>query len=86
MLKSEGHYALTFSFFLYVGKNRSKSLKTTKVRFQEEVLFNYVRKQLNSGKTKIVIPASLLTDVSDEVLTEVRRWCDLNDASIKIDV
>jgi hypothetical protein len=54
--------------------------------FQEDVLLNYVRKELNRGKTKIDIPAPILTGVSDEVLIEIRRLCKLNGVSVNINV
>lgn len=52
--------------------------------FKEEVLLNYVRKELNSGKKNISIPASLVTAVSDEVLLEIKRWCKLSNVTISI--
>jgi len=60
--------------------------KLAKMSFQEEVLLNYVRKELNSGKTKITIPASLLSGVRDDVLIEIGRLCKLNGVSVNINV
>lgn len=53
--------------------------------FKEEVLLNFVKKELNSGKTKIIIPSSLLMNLSDEVLVEIRRLCKLNGVTVSID-
>lgn len=41
-------------------------------------LINYIRKILNSGATKIKIPAILLKNVSKEGMAEVKQMCKLN--------
>ncbi len=56
------------------------------MNLKEDVLLKYVRKELNSGKTKINIPVSLLSGVSDDVLIEIRRLCKLNGVSVNINV
>ncbi len=56
------------------------------MNFNEEVLLSFVNREINSGKTTITIPASLLISVSDEFLAEIKRLCKLNGVSVNIDV
>ncbi len=56
------------------------------MKFNEETLLNFVRKELNSGKTKIVIPSMLILNVSDEVLIEIKRWCNMNGVTVNVTV
>ena len=54
------------------------------MNYKEEIFLNYVRRELNSGKTEVTIPNLLLIDVNDEVLVEVRRMGELAGVSFNI--
>lgn len=56
------------------------------MNFKEIELFNFVRKELNRGKTHVEIPSFLLEDVGEEILIEIKRLCKLNEVTISIDV
>ena len=49
---------------------------------EEVMLLAYVQGEINSGKTKIIIPGSLLVDVRKEVLDEIVHLCKLNGVEI----
>lgn len=48
----------------------------------EAMLIAYVQREINRGKTEIVIPESLLAGVRKEVLDEIVRLCKLNGVEI----
>jgi hypothetical protein len=43
----------------------------------EMVLWEIVNKLINSGATRIVLPGSLVNEVSEETLVEIRQLCKL---------
>ncbi len=49
---------------------------------EEAILIAYVQGEINSGKTRIVIPESLLAGVRKEVIVEIVRLCKLNGVEI----
>ncbi|MDE5422435.1 hypothetical protein L3073_09475 [Ancylomarina sp. DW003] len=54
------------------------------MNFKERELLNFVRQELNSGKIHVEIPSFLLENIGDEMLTEIRRLCKLNEVTINI--
>ena len=50
----------------------------------EMELVRIVQQQLNRGSKHIVLPGKLVNAASEATLTEVRRLCKLNAASIEV--
>ena len=54
------------------------------MNINDEMLINYVRRQLNTGVRKIFIPIYLMQNASHEALAEIRRLCKLNGVELEI--
>ena len=53
----------------------------------DRVFINFIQRELRAGKTKIKIPAELLSNVSEETLKEAKSLVKLSGANISsIDV
>ncbi|RKY10505.1 MAG: hypothetical protein DRP56_00750 [Planctomycetota bacterium] len=51
-------------------------------RGNDWIFINFIKKELNSGKTRIEIPGELLQGVSKEILNEARALVKLAGAKI----
>lgn len=51
----------------------------------DRILINYVQREINSGKKKIIIPVYLAQNISEEAIIEIRRLCRLNGVVIEIE-
>ena len=47
-------------------------------------LIEYVNREINTGKTEVVVPYSLVQGASQAEITEVRRLCKLAGVTIRI--
>jgi hypothetical protein len=48
------------------------------------MLIDYVRRMINAGARKIVIPMYLMQHASHEALDEIRRLCKLNGLELEV--
>ncbi len=55
-----------------------------KENYYDRILVEFVQKEINKGKTKIVIPEYLIRNASNEILVEIKRLCKLANAEIII--
>jgi len=54
------------------------------MNIDDQTLINYVQQQINSGKTRIIIPGYLIRNANGEALVEIKRLCKLNGVEIEI--
>lgn len=50
----------------------------------DAMLIDYVRRMINAGAKKIVIPVYLMQHASHEALAEIRRLCKLNGLELEV--
>ncbi|MFW6148098.1 MAG: hypothetical protein ACOC6B_06890 [Thermodesulfobacteriota bacterium] len=50
----------------------------------DQDLLNWLNREINTGKTKIVVPAYLLENTTPDVLAEARRLAKLNGCELLI--
>ena len=50
----------------------------------DKILLSYVQNEINSGKTKIVIPIHMISNASSEEISEIKQLCKLNGVEIKV--
>ncbi len=65
-------------------KNTKRKEKMNNYSYYDKILIEFVQKEINKGKTKIVIPEYLIRNPSNKVLVEIKRLCKLNNVEITI--
>lgn len=49
----------------------------------DSMLINFVQKEINSGKKRIIIPSYLLENASESVLKEIKTLCKINNVEVE---